>query len=415
MRIYYVFPLVLLLATIGIPLDSSVQTPSYTFKQDTNPVNTYALFFDQFPHIVENETLCSSIEFKNSLIELGWQDEDISLFLGEENITEEILLEKLNYLEENVDENDLVFIYITAHGHTYIRDILDFNDWFHQEFDEINTSNKIIFIESCFSGEFIRNFYGKLFAMGSVGEYSYAIAYTPDNGTWTLSEPPFVGGISSHFWAKTIKDLNADTSGDGVVSIEEMYDYSLPLIRECYNETLENNPSLEELILSTAGYTENYPYPTVVNNIYYEMTLNATDFVLNNDKYQWEEDIIAPLIHNYDYMYFTEDNETIKVPFLISDRSSFHYYCYINDNLDKNGEVKGPYAQLELLCKIDVEPHEDYNVSISVVDDWGNENIDSTLVIFKGDKEASLSMWGLGFALIVAHFLSRRTRRRYKT
>ena len=415
MRIYHFLALVIVLTAINFPLGSTSLIPSNVIQQNDNPVSTYALLFDQFPYVVSNETLCSSTEIRSSLIELGWQDENISLFLGEENITEEIFLEQLNYLEENVDDNDLVFVYITAHGHTYCRDVLDFNNWFQKEFNDIGTNNKVIFMETCFSGEFIKNFYGNLFAMSSVGEDSYAITYTPENDTWVLSEPPFVGGISSHFWAKTIKDVNADVSGDGVVSIEEMYEYSLPSIRECYNETFENNPSLAELIRFTAGFTDNYPIPTVVDNIYYELTLNATDYILNNEKYQWEDDIIAPVILNYDTIYFTEENETITVPFLVSDRSSIFYYCYVDSKLDKHGEVDGPYAELELLCKVNVEPHEDYNVSLTVVDDWGNEKLDFTLIIFDGEEEASLSLWVLGFALIVVYCLSGKTRRRYKT
>ncbi|MCG3221956.1 MAG: hypothetical protein H7641_11315 [Candidatus Heimdallarchaeota archaeon] len=415
MRIYHFLVLVVVLTAINFPLGSTSLIPSNVIQQNDNPVSTYALLFDQFPYVVGNETLCSSTEIRSSLIELGWQDENISLFLGEENITEEIFLEQLNYLEENVDDNDLVFVYITAHGHTYCRDVLDFNNWFQKEFNDIGTNNKVIFMETCFSGEFIKNFYGNLFAMSSVGEDSYAITYTPENDTWVLSEPPFVGGISSHFWAKTIKDVNADVSGDGVVSIEEMYEYSLPSIRECYNETFENNPSLAELIRFTAGFTDNYPIPTVVDNIYYELTLNATDYILNNEKYQWEDDIIAPVILNYDTIYFTEENETITVPFLVSDRSSIFYYCYVDSKLDKHGKVDGPYAELELLCKVNVESHEDYNVSLTVVDDWGNEKLDFTLIIFDGEEEASLSLWGLGFALIVVYCLSGKTRRRYKT
>jgi len=411
MRIYQIFALILLFTTICIPLDSEQLTFTNFIEQNNNTISTYALLFDQFPYEVGGETLCSSTEFRSSLIELGWNDENISLFLGEENITREIILEQLNHLEEIVNENDLVFIYFTAHGHTYCRDVLDFNDWFQEEFNDIGTNNKVIFMETCFSGEFIKCFYGKLHAMSSVGDDSYAIAYSPENETWDITEPPFVGGISSHFWAKTIKDLNADLSGDGVVSIEEMYEYSLPLIRKCYNETFENYPSLAESIRFTAGYTENYPYPIVLDYLYYELTLNATDYILNNEKYIWEDDITAPIIMNYDIISFTEENNSIKVPFYITDRSSLNYYCYIDGMIEKQGEVSGPYAELEFYCKVDVEPHKDYNVSLTAVDEWGNENVDFTLIIYNGE-EASFSFYGIVFALIIIHGFSRRIRRR---
>ncbi len=50
-------------------------------------METYALLFDQFPVIVDNETMCSALDIKASFLDLGWQEENISLFLGDENLT----------------------------------------------------------------------------------------------------------------------------------------------------------------------------------------------------------------------------------------------------------------------------------------------------------------------------------------
>ncbi|GAH26980.1 unnamed protein product, partial [marine sediment metagenome] len=272
-----------------------LSTPSHQIilgQNSENPVEVYAILFDQFPQEVNGTIMCSAIEIQDSLISLGWPVANISIFLGEENMTKNIFLEQLNYLEERVDENDLVFIYLSAHGHTYCRDVLDFNSWFQLEFFQIGTDNKIFLMESCYSGEFVELFFHRSFAMGSVAKDEFALLYTSvDSDTWMLSEPEFVGGISSHFWAKTMADINADSSANGVVSLEEMYVYSLPYIRQCYNETFEIFPELADYASSIAGSTENYPHPKVMNNLPYELTLNATDFILNNQDYLWEEDL----------------------------------------------------------------------------------------------------------------------------
>ncbi|MHA2357838.1 MAG: hypothetical protein ACXABK_03615, partial [Candidatus Heimdallarchaeaceae archaeon] len=297
-------------------------------------------------------------------------------------------------------------IFLTAHGHTYCRDILDFNSWFQKEFSEIGTPNKIYLMESCFSGEFVELFYGPSFAMSSVEADSYAIGYTGDNGTWVISEPPFIGGISAHFWAKAINDTRADTSGDGVVSLVEMTEYSLPQIRKCYNETFEHYPDVEQLIQATAGYTENYPIPIVINNLYYDITLNATDYILHNNKYKWEDDIIAPEIECLETIYFFEDNSSVTAPFLITDRSDFSYYCYVNGIPTKQGKIEGPYAELQLQLKVEVKPGETHNVSVAAVDEWGNEKTDFTFIIYDGkENNASFGFWSIGSVLFLVAFV----------
>jgi hypothetical protein len=370
----------------------SLEIESLSFEEEENPVQTYAILFDQFATEINGTTVCSAVELKETLLNLGWLDENITLFLGEENITKTIILEQLNYLEQVVDDNDLVFVYIMAHGHTYCRDVLNFNSWFQTEFFQIDTKNKVYLMDSCYAGEFVRNFFGDCFAMGSVGEYEVAIAYLPEeNGTWELTEPPFAGGISSHFWAKSLINMEADTSLDGVISLNEMYIHSLPKIRECYNETFELYPDMVDYVENLAGYTENYPYPKVMNNLPYEITLNATDFALNNDNYLWEDDIEAPEILSQDIIYFSDESE-IDITFQIRDRSAFDIYCYVNDQLDIFASTSQAATGSEFwnyTYELEVEPNHNYNVSLAALDEWSNRNENFTLVIFNGNTNTA--------------------------
>lgn len=369
-------------------------------EEVNNPVEVYAVIFDQFPQEVNGTIMCSAIEIQDTLLCLGWSAENISIFLGEENMTKNIFLEQLNYLEEKVDENDLVFIYLSAHGHTYCRDVLDFNSWFQIEFNQIGTQNKFFLMESCYGGEFVELFFDRSFAMSSVAKDEIALICMPeDNGTWLLSEPVFAGGISSHFWSKAMININADSSGNGVVSLEEMYEYSLPKIKQCYNETFEIYPSIADYASSVAGSTVNYPHPKVMNNLPYEVTLNATDFISNNQEYQWEEDLEGPTIDIQDVILFTESDEVIEIIFVVSDRSDFDYYCYINDVLEKWGshEATGENSW-SFKYTLTVNPDSEYNVSLSVFDVWGNSNMKSTLV--KCDYETESVSFDYRFSVI---------------
>ncbi len=386
-----------------ITLTFILSVPNYhdvAGEEVNNPVEVYAVLFDQFPQEINGTIMCSAIEMHDTLLSLGWSTENISIFLGEENMTKNIFLEQLNYLEEKVDENDLVFIYLSAHGHTYCRDVLDFNSWFQLLFNLIGTDNKIFLMETCYSGEFVELFFHRSFAMSSVAKNEFALLYTSDdNDTWMLSEPEFIGGISSHFWAKTMADINADSSGNGVVSLEEMYEYSLPGIRQCYNETFEIYPELADYASYVAGSTENYPHPKVMNNLPYEVTLNATDFILNNQDYLWEEDLEGPTIDIQDIILFTESDEVIEIIFVVSDRSDFDYYCYVNSVLEKWGshEATGENSW-SFKYKLTVNPDSEYNVSLSVFDVWGNSNLKSTLV--KCDSETESVSFDYRFSFI---------------
>ncbi len=360
-------------------------------ENSDNPIEVYAVLFDQFPQEINGTIMCSAIEISDTLLCLGWSSENISIFLGEENMTKNIFLEQLNYLEDNVDENDLVFIYLSAHGHIYCRDVLDFNSWFQIEFNQIGTDNKIFLMESCYSGEFVELFFARSFALSSVAKDEIALLFVPeDNDTWLLSEPIFAGGISSHFWAKTLTDINADSSGNGVVSLEEMYGYSLPYIKQCYNETFEIYPEIADYASYVAGSTENYPHPKVMNNLPYEVTLNATDFILNNQEYLWEEDQDGPIIDVQNIILFTENDEEIEIIFVISDRSDFDYYCYVNDVLEKWGSHETTESNSwNFRYTLSVEPNNEYNVSLSAVDVWGNVNLNSTLVTYDPETETA--------------------------
>ncbi|MBN1329318.1 MAG: caspase family protein [Candidatus Heimdallarchaeota archaeon] len=247
-----------------------------SFSQPTKEVKKYALLLDQFAWNSDNPDLntCNAIEFKQALNDVGWYDGQFSYLFGNEEITTANLLGEIRTLQKKVDNNDVVLLYFAAHGHGCLRDILDLNSWFHEEFLAIPTEYKILLIDSCHAGEFIEPLENYLmtdsfYAMGSVAPNELAIAFTPDDqvGEWPYSENPFLGIISSHFWSLSLTISSADTNGDSIVSMEELYDHSLPKIKKIYGEVFEEIPEIADIVLDTAGYIDDYPRPLVINNL----------------------------------------------------------------------------------------------------------------------------------------------------
>lgn len=257
----------------------------------TRGVHRYGLLVDQFaPNSNEpGSYFCNAIEFRNSLLEIGWSEGDFYYLFGEDEITIPNLQEKMDFLEEKVDENDVVVIFFATHGHGCLRDILNFNDWFHQEFLEIKTDYKVLLIDACHAGEFIEPLIAYLaeesfYAMASVSSVEFAIGFGEEDAKdWQYSEPLFYGIISAHFWSLTLLNQLADLNEDSYISLQEMYNYSLPTIKKIYSEVFEYEPELREFILNNTGYIDDYPNPLVVENLPEDFSLYLQYFDKNID------------------------------------------------------------------------------------------------------------------------------------
>ncbi len=252
-----------------------------------NPVEFHAILLDQFVDNDEQILLPCGLEFKEKLNEMGWLDEQITTFFGETNATEIAIRSKLAELQETIDENDLFFFYIFGHGKTFLDDVLDMEDWLYEELVEIDTDNKIILIEACHSGSFadeIKRIPG--FILSSVAKNEYSIGITSEQVDWPLSEPRFEGAMPSHFWITRLNDSRADTSQDGVVSMMELYKYTLPEIRQSFKEFMLFYPDWAEETLGVSDPNrQTYPNPVLHNNLLYSISLNTSHFIANIESF----------------------------------------------------------------------------------------------------------------------------------
>lgn len=264
--------LLLFVTSILFVFENTTDSQSTT----TRDVKTYALLVDQFAPNSNNpgEYFCNAIELRNSLMAIGWDESSFYYLFGDLEITITNLQEKIEMLRQTVDENDVVLFFFAAHGYGCLRDILDFNYWFHDYFLEIQTNYKYLLIDACHAGEFIQPLTAyedsnSFYAMGSVAPIEYAIAFVPDDGgeEWTYSEPEFYGIISAHFWSTALTNSSADVNLDTFVDMGEMYDFSLPIIKKIYSEVFIQEPELAEFVENETGYIDDYPRPVVINSL----------------------------------------------------------------------------------------------------------------------------------------------------
>ena len=278
------FCLVLCLV-IFLPIINSIFTAQ---SVPTKQVKTYALLVDQFASNSDTpgQYSCNAIELRDSLISIGWAEDSFSYLFGNYEITIPNVQAALNNTIQSVDENDVVLIFFATHGYGCLRDMLNFNNWFHDYFLDIPTNYKYLLIDACHAGEFIyplasyestRSFY----AMGSVAPIEYGIGFIPDGEEWVYSEPEFSGIISSHFWAQALVNSSADTNSDSFVDMGEMYNFSLPIIKQIYSEVWVADPELADWVENNTGYIDDYPRPVVINSLSENISL-YTDYLTAN-------------------------------------------------------------------------------------------------------------------------------------
>ncbi len=253
-----------------------------------SPVICYAIIIDQYAGTTKNPLNSSGTQIVDELLQLGWDSSLIATFYGLGEISKNRFVNEMSYVQVNIDVNDLLFVFINVEGQSFLNNTLDFNTWFPEKFLETKTLQKIILIESSQSGASIEDLiFSDGYGLSSVSTEEKNIRFSEDDlVNWTLSENPFIGGISAHFWIDAINNIEADVSGDDVVTMDEVNSFSLAKIRSTYKEVFNENLTWasEEFGITDPNNTL-YPKPLSYNIHAHNLTLNATDFIINNANY----------------------------------------------------------------------------------------------------------------------------------
>lgn len=184
-----------------------------------NPVEVYAVLAqkDSYSDVDMSPLLVDYIDIKRlrgSLEELGWASENIHEV---REFDRESLQVELDWLEENADNNDLVFFYVTGHGN-YLRYHVHWNDFFPEEWSQIPSYRRVLVVDSCSAAEFtnsINDDPNPHISIAAVDEDEYGWKGIKEEGL------PIIGGIFTFYFAEALVEMKADTDGDGLVSVQE--------------------------------------------------------------------------------------------------------------------------------------------------------------------------------------------------
>ena len=225
-----------------------------------------------------NVDFINTQRMREALRNLGWRDDHMYIVNG--NITITVLQDAIEWLKNKADASSTVLLYIFTHG-VWIRDVLLWNTWFPDEWQKIIASKKILAIDTCFAEEFLepmKNDPSPHIHLGccSTGEVSWA----------GLEEEglPIIGSVWNYYLTNALCNSSADYDNNGLISVEEAFNFSAPLVQQYMNRTVFTVSEFLESYHRISIYPEllnAYPHPTMDDNYSNQMIIPEFPSLVN--------------------------------------------------------------------------------------------------------------------------------------
>jgi hypothetical protein len=204
----------------------------------------------------------NSQRMQTSLFSLGWENDSIYTVNG--NLSMQVVQEAVEWLTNSTDSDDIVLLYIFTHG-MWMRNVLHWNDWFPLEWEKLNTSKKILIIDTCHAEEFIDPI------RDDPSPHISLACCSADEVSWAGLEEeglPIIGSVWNYYFTNALCNASADLDVNRFVSVEEAFNFSTPLVQRYMNETVFAVPEFLESYHAIDIYPENYdayPHPVMDN------------------------------------------------------------------------------------------------------------------------------------------------------
>ena len=233
---------------------------------------------DDFSDVGFSDMLVDYIDIellKGILLDAGWDPTHIH---EAREFDRDSLQAELDWLENVADENDVVFLFVTGHS-GYLRKILLWEEFFPQEWAEIQSERRILLVDMCLGARFTE-------IVNNDPNPHLSIASTDVNELgWKAlknEDLSFIGAIFNHFFVEAFSIPEADLDGDGRISVQEAVIYGEEKQREMMHNEVFSVPEFLEGYHSLELYPDQDPdFPHVV----VDDTIGEPVF-LNLDYYQ---------------------------------------------------------------------------------------------------------------------------------
>jgi len=200
----------------------------------------------------------NSERMQTVLFSLGWQRDHI--YVVRDNLTISAVREAVEWLVNNTHCGDISLLYIFTHG-SWMRNVLLWNDWFPVEWEKLNTSKKVLMVDTCGAEAFIepiRNDSSPHISLAHCSAHEVGWAGVEEEGL------PIIGSVWNYYFCNALLNSSVDFDHNGLVSIEEAFNFSTPLVQRYMNETVFAVPEFLQMYHDIGIYPEDYdayPHP----------------------------------------------------------------------------------------------------------------------------------------------------------
>ena len=145
---------------------------------------------------------------------------------------------ELDWLEDVADENDIVFMFVTGHS-TYLTKFLEWQDFFPQEWAQIQSERRILLVDMCVGARFTE-------VVNADPNPHLSIAVVDvDELAWKALEDEglsFVGAAFNHYFVEGLTNPEVDADGNGWFSVQEAALYAEAGQRDFMHNEVFANP-----------------------------------------------------------------------------------------------------------------------------------------------------------------------------
>ncbi len=197
-------------------------------------------------------------QMRQVLDDSGWDTDHVHEL---REFDRETLQDNLDWLAENADQDDVVFLYVAAHG-TYLKKVLAWDTFFATDWAEIPSQRRLLVIDSCQAANYTAT------VSGDPSPHLSIAAVAGDEYAWSGLEEeglPIIGGVFTHYFAAAFDDPDADSDGNGLVSVQEAALMAEGQQRTYMHDVVFAVPEFVEMYHNSGAFPDQDPaFPHVV-------------------------------------------------------------------------------------------------------------------------------------------------------
>jgi pimeloyl-ACP methyl ester carboxylesterase len=209
------------------------------------------------------------------LSRLGWHQDHIREL---REFDRQDLRGALDWLAENADADDIILLYVAAHG-SYLREDLGWSSFFAADWAALPCGKCVLIVDACTAAEFtaaVKDDSRPHLSIAAVDADEYGWSGLEEEGL------PIIGNVFTYYFAAAFDEPGADTDGDGLVSVQEAALMAEGQQRAYFHQVVLAVPEFVEMYHDIGAFPEkdpDYPHAVVHDAIGapLHLVLNARD------------------------------------------------------------------------------------------------------------------------------------------